>query len=128
MTGLSHGLMQTATVLTKNSETIVGSEIGVDGYNTITFYLDYANGDETTLLLTPYFMALTGGTAYSDQSWSAAAGAKTVTENSYTATATSGLIITIDVTGHEYIKLMQTADNTGTPTGTLAARYVLKRS
>ena len=121
----SRGVLQTATTIIKNTETLVGAEIGCAVYDTITFWMDYVNGDETTLLLTPYYMFATGGTAYSDQDWDAAAGTKAVTENVYTATATGNLMLTLDLKGIEYIKLMATADNTGTPTGTLAATYTL---
>ena len=70
-------------------------------------------------------MYATGGTAYSDQDWSQPAGTKTVTDNVYAATASGNFRISLDVRGVEFVKLMATADNTGTPTGTLAATYTL---
>ena len=118
-------LADALTAIAKDTETIVGAEIACASYSTITFWIDYVNGDETTLLLTPYYMYSTGGTAYSDQDWSAASGTKTIGENVYAATATANLMITLDIKGIEFIKLMATADNTGTPTGTLAATYTL---
>jgi len=121
----SRGVLQTATVLTKTTPTIMGAEIKCAGYNTITLFLDYVNGDETGLIITPYVMYSTGGTAYQDQSWSAAAGAKTVTANTYYMTASGNHFIVMDVSGVEFVKFMQSCAD-GTPTGTVAATYTLK--
>lgn len=121
----SRGILQSATTIVKNTETLIGFEIPCAGYDTITFFLDYVNGDETNILLTPYFMYATGGTAYSIQSWTVAAGTRTKTDSVYSHGATGNLFITLTLDGFEYIKLLATADNTGTPTGTLAATYTL---
>ena len=122
---ISRGLLQTATVLTKTTPTLMGAEIKCGGYDTITLFLDYVKGDETGLIITPYVMYTAGGTAYQDQSWSAAGGAKTTTANTFYMTASGNHFVTMDVTGVEFIKFMQSCAD-GTPLGTVAATYTLK--
>ena len=128
MQRVSEQTLQAATTIILDAETLVGQVIECGSSDFITFFIDYVNGDETTLLLTPYFMQSLTGTAYSDQSWSAASGTRSVTENVYALTASGNVIITLDLRGVSFVKLMATADNSGTPTGTLAVAYTLTAS
>jgi len=127
MPAISRGILQAATVIAKTTQTLISKEIPCSGYETITLFLDYIKGDETGVIVIPYIMYSAGGTAYQDQSWSVAAGSKTITANNFLMTATGNHIIVMDVSGAEFVKFTQGgSNNDGTPTGTLAANYMLK--
>jgi len=123
----ARGTLQAATTISKTTQTLIGAEIQCGGYDFITLFFDYVKGDETGLLVKALFMQAPGGTAYQDQSWTAAAGTKSSTANQYTATATGNHFVTFDIRGIEFVKFTQGGSaNDGTPTGTLAAAYVMK--
>jgi len=121
---VSSGTLQAATVITKTTQTLIGHEIPCGGYDKITLFFDYVNGDETTLVLQAHMLQATAGTEYQYMTWSATAGAKTMTKNTFSSTVTGSYYITFNIGGIEFIKFTQaTAD--GTPTGTLAATYTM---
>lgn len=130
------GILQPATIIAKTAQTDVGGvagggpvEIAARGYRYITFWLDYTKGDETGLLVKPWYKPITGGDLFQDQSWTATAGEKTATVNSFKMTATGKYYITLDLAGIEFVKLTQGgSNNDGAPTGTLAVRYTLTGS
>lgn len=120
-------VLQAAAVISKTTQTILGTEIACGGYEFLTVFFDYVKGDETGLTLVPSFMRTAGGTAYPFAEWSAAAGAKTRTASTYTMTATINGYITFDIRGIAYFKITQGGTaNDGTPTGTIAAAYTMK--
>ena len=119
--------LQAATVIAKTTQTLIGAVISCAGYSYITLFFDYVKGDETGVLVQAHVLNAADGTAYQDQSWTAAAGTKSATVNEYTATASGNHYITFDIRGVEFIKFTQGgSNNDGTPTGTLAAKYTLK--
>lgn len=122
----ARGTLQAATVISKTTPTIIGQEISCGAYATITLFFDYVKGDETGLVIYPYLRQDTGGTNYQDQSWTSAAGVRTVLANSYKVTASGNHMINIDVRGVKFIAFYQGgSDDDGTPTGTLAASYTM---
>ena len=122
----STGVLQTAATISKTVQTIMGAEIVCSGYDRITLFFDYVNGDETGLLIIPEIMVTAAGTEYQDQDWSATAGVRTTTANSYKVTASGNHQILLDISAVERIKFTQGgSDNDGTPTGTVAATYAL---
>lgn len=124
----ARGTLQAATTIAKTTQTDIGSEIKCGGYDYLTLFFDYVNGDETGILIQAHALQATGGTEYQDVSWSAAAGTKSATVNEYTAIATKSHYITFDIRGIEYIKFTQGGSaNDGTPTGTLAASYTMTK-
>ena len=126
MISTARGTLQAATVISKTTPVIMGQEIACGAYATITLFFDYVKGDETGLTIYPYMRQASGGTNYQDQSWTSAAGTRTVTANKYKVTASGNYIITIDVRGVQYVAFFQGgSDNDGTPTGTLAASYTM---
>lgn len=129
MTMTARGILQAASVIAKTTQTLIGAEINCAGYDRITLFFEYDKGDETGILIQAHVLWADDGTAYQDQSWTAAAGTKSATANQYTATEDANGYITFDVSGVEYIKFTQGgSNNDGTPTGTLAAYYTLKAS
>jgi len=123
---IASGTLQAATTISKTTQTLMGAEIHCANYDHVAIYLDYVNGDETGVAVQLHYMHTSGGTAYQDMTWTAAAGTKTFTANAYKMTATGNYRIEFDLKGAEYIKFTQGgSDNDGTPTGTLAAKYVL---
>ena len=125
--GSATGILQAATTISKTTQTLIGKEIGCAGYSYITLFFTYTKGDETGLTIIPSFIRTTGGTAYPFAEWSTAAGAKTLTASTFTLTATTNGYITLDVKGVDFVKFTQGGSaNDGTPTGTLAASYLLK--
>jgi hypothetical protein len=124
----ARGKLQAATVISKTTQTLIGQEIRCSGYDYITLFFDYVKGDETGVIVQAHAMQESGGTAYQDQSWTATAGTKSSTANEYTATASGSHYVTFDIRGIEFIKFTQGgSNNDGTPTGTLAASYTLKK-
>ena len=126
MTIISRGVLQTAAIISKTTQTIMGAEIGCGSYDTITLFFDYVKGDETGLLIVPSILFASGKTAYQDQDWTTSAGTRTVTANEYKVTASGNHAITLDIRAAEFIKFTQGgSDNDGTPTGTVAATYAM---
>lgn len=119
------GIIQAATVITA-AETVMGGEIKCGAYDTFILWLNYVNGDETNVAVVLKFLRVTGGTEYPLMDWTAAAGAKTLTANSFVMSATGNHYIVLDVRGVEIIKFYEDATG-GTPSGTLAASYTMTR-
>lgn len=123
---ISRDTLQTATTISKTTQTLIGAEIKCGSYDYITLYFDYVKGDETGVLIQAHFLQVSGGTEYQDVSWTAAAGTKTATLNELKLTATANRFAVFDVRGIAFVKFTQGgSDNDGTPTGTLAATYTL---
>lgn len=124
----ANGTLQTATAIAKTTQTLIGSEIGCAGADWLTFFFTYIKGDETGLIIQPSVLRTSGGTSYPYAILTNSAGALTVTDNKLTLTATKSGYITFDVRGVDYMKFTQGGSlNDGTPTGTLAASYTLKK-
>jgi hypothetical protein len=119
------GVIQAATTI-HAAETVMGGEIQCGGYDTLVLWLDYTKGDETSVAVIPKLLRVSSGTEYQLQDWTAAAGAKTVTANSFVMSATGNHYIILDVRGIEIVKFYEDATG-GTPTGTLAAAYTMTR-
>lgn len=129
MPQLAIDILQAATVISKTTPTIIGNEINCRGYNYLTLFFNYTKGDETGLIITPSVLTEIGGTAYAYAERTATSGAFTLTDTKITLTATKNSYITFDVRGISAMKFTQGgSNNDGTPTGTLAASYVLKSS
>ena len=120
----ARGKLQDAAVISKTTQTIVGQEIACGAYATITLFFDYVKGDETGVTVYPYVRWASGGQNYQDQSWTSAAGTRSVTANEYYVTASGNYIINIDVRGVQFVSFYQACAD-GTPTGTLAATYTM---
>lgn len=124
----ANGVLQAATVIAKTTQTLVGYEIGCIGADWLTFFFEYTKGDETGLKIIPSVLRTTGGTAFPYAITTATGGAFIVTDTSLTLTATKSGYITFDVRGVDFMKFTQGgSNNDGTPTGTLAASYTLKK-
>lgn len=125
--GSATGTLQATATIAKTTQTLIGSVIDCHGYDFLTLFFTYTKGDETGLTITPSMLRTATGDAYPFAEWSTAAGAKTLTASTFTLTATASSYITFDVSGIDYVKFTQGgSNNDGTPTGTLAASYVLK--
>ena len=123
----ARGILQAATVFAKTTQTDIGSELGVSGYNYLTLFLEYTKGDETGLLVQAHVLRETGGTEFQYCTWANSSGTWSVTAGEHTLTAAADVYITFDVSGIEIIKFTQGgSNNDGTPTGTLAVSYTLK--
>lgn len=119
--------LQAATVIAKTTQTLIGAEIDLDGADYLTIFLAYTKGDETGLILKPYFLPALGGTKSQVCDWAATSGAYTGTATSITFTASATKSFTWDVRGISAFRLEAGgSNNDGTPTGTLAAKYTAK--
>lgn len=116
--------IQAATVITA-LETVIGGEIEVSEFKTMTIFVDYANGDETSYDLIPKALRVTTGDEHPLCSWSSSGGTKTVTADKFRMTASGKHYITLDVRAINFIKLYGDATG-GTPTGTAQIGYTLK--
>lgn len=114
--------IQSATTITA-AETAIGGEINCLGYNTLTFFVDYTNGDETSYDLIPKMLRVSGGDEHPYNTWSTG-GTNTVTAEKFRFTATGKHYITLDVTGINIIKIYGDA-TAGTPDGTCQLSYTL---
>ena len=128
MTSTSTGILQAAATIAKTTETIMGAEIACAGYDWITVFFSYTNGDETGVYIVPYVMREASGTAYQLNFWSETAAVYSAEQTKYTSTATLVGSFTISIKGIEFIKFMQGgSNNDGTPTGTIAASYSMSK-
>lgn len=122
-----NGILQTATVIAKTTQTAVGSIIGCAGADYITYFCTYVKGDETGLDLIVSFQRTDTSTAHPEVIWTATAGVYTLAAAKHRLTASANASFTVDVRGVDYVMLTQGgSNNDGTPTGTLAASYTLK--
>lgn len=120
-------VLQTATTISKTTQTLVGKEIAVGGYEYLTFFFAYTKGNETGLKIVPNVLYESGGTAYPYNVKTETGGATTLTDTTLTITASKTSYMTFDVRGVAFMKFTQGgSNNDGTPTGTLAASYTLK--
>lgn len=116
--------LQAATTITA-AETVIGGEIDVSVYSTMTIFVDYINGDETSYDLIPKILRVSGGDEHAMCSWSSSGGTKTVTADKFRMTATGKHYITLDVRAINFIKIYGDATG-GTPDGTAQIGYTLK--
>lgn len=106
------------------AETLIGVEIGCGNLDVLTLFIEYTNGDETSLTIIPYSMYESGGDGYQFQTWDETGDERTVTESIFTLTATGKYAITFDISGIEWCKFHMDAVG-GTPTGTIKAVYTV---
>lgn len=118
--------IQAATTI-HAAETVIGGEIDVHAFNTLAVFVDYTNGDETSVDIIPKFLNEAGGDEHPLCSWSSAAGVKTVTADKFQLTASGKHYVTLDVRGLNFVKLYEDATG-GTPTGTLQCGYTLSNN
>jgi hypothetical protein len=122
------GILQAATTIAKTTQTLVGAEIGCEGYSYLTLFFDYVKGNETGVKIVLSVMRTTGGTAHPYAITTATGGAQTVTATTLTLTGSKTSYMTFDVHGIDFVKFTQGGSNDdGTPTGTLAASYTLTK-
>lgn len=105
------------------AKTALGGVIDVRNYDTIIFWYDYTNGDETSYDLIPQFLGVAGGDEHPMMEWSAAAIA-TVSTKIFRLSASAKGYITLDIRGVAQMKIYGDATG-GTPTGTVQIGYTL---
>lgn len=115
--------IQAATTITA-AETAIGSIIDVSNYNTLTVFVKYVKGDETSYDIIAKARHAIAGTEYPSCSWSPGSGTKTVTADIFRMTANGSHYIQLDVRGIKFITLYGDATG-GTPDGTAALDYTL---
>lgn len=122
----ARGNLQSATVISKTDQVLVGAELSVIGYRYLSLFLDYAKGNETGLLVVPSFLPVSGGDLYQYGVWTPTTGVNAFQAGSFKMTASGKYYFVIDIAGQEFVKITQGgSNNDGTPTGTLAAKYLL---
>ena len=112
-----------AAAVTLAAETVIGGEIDVRNYNTMVVYVNYVNGDETSVDIIPKVLHAPSGNEYPFMEWSEAA-VFLRTAKIFRLTATGKAYIVLDVRGINIIKLYEDATG-GTPTGTTAVDYTV---
>ena len=118
-------ILQADTTITA-SYVAVGEEIFVGNFDELTLWIDYTNGDETSMETKAVFLYEPGGDEYVEGDWASAAGVRDFTPNEYSHDATGLIPITFDVRGVEYIKFYQKATG-GTPDGSVANKYTMTK-
>ncbi len=121
---LPYQQLQPSTTVITAAETLCGSQINVGSYSRLTVWCKYAKGDETNVAIIPKFLPTTDGDEYAAITWSATAGARTLTADSWVMSASGNRYITYDVSGIEFVKIYMDATG-GTPTGTLGVAFTL---
>lgn len=124
MASLPYQQLQAAATVVTAAETLCGSEINVGSYTKLTIWCKYTKGDETNVAIVPKALPTPGGDEYAFITWSATAGARTLTADSWVMSATGNRAITFDVSGIEFVKIYMDATD-GTPTGTLGVYFTL---
>lgn len=115
--------IQALTTITA-AETIIGSAIDTRNFNTLTIYIDYDKGDETSYDIIPKTYRVSGGDAHPICSWSPGSGTKTVTADIFRMTATGNHYIVLDVRGINIVGIFGDATG-GTPSGKAQIGYTL---
>ena len=119
------GILQTATVIAKTTQTIMGVEIGTENIECLRLFLDYTKGDETGVDVILNLRRTTGGTGYQNKIWTATAGVEASVIEKIRLTATGNYSYTWLYPCADFVYFTQGgSSNDGTPTGTLAAGYV----
>lgn len=122
----AYGELQPATTIAKTTQTLIGKEINCDQASYLTLWIEYTKGDETGVLIKPYFLEVPGE-SYSVCDWAGSSGAYTPSVVSLTLTATAKRAMTFDVRGISGFRLEAAgSNNDGTPTGTLKVNYSWK--
>lgn len=121
------GILQTAAVIAKTTQTQVGDVLGVEWYENLTLFVDYVKGDETGVDIQVHFLRSPTGTAYQESLWSETGGVYTREPVEYNLTASANVTIPVYVWGVDYVRITQGgSNNDGTPTGTLAVAYTME--
>lgn len=118
------GNLEPVAITVKAAETQLGPVIECALLETLTIFIDYVNGDETSLSIIPYSMFEADGDAFQFQTWDATGDEREVTQSIFTLTATGKYAITFDISGTEWCKFHMQAIG-GTPTGTIQASYMV---
>ncbi len=102
-----------------------GDAFNVSGHDTLSLWLDYDQGDETGIVLTAYWLYsnATGSKEFQEADWSASAGERTPTANTYSVTTTALTFLTFDVTGVPYAKIYIQGTGTITTAGAITITY-----
>lgn len=114
--------LQAATTITA-AETVIGSEIDCSQYNTLTIWVDYTKGDETSYDIIPKYLRVTSGDEHPFGVWSTGA-IKAWTAEKFRLTASAKVYIVLNVHGIDIVKIYGDATG-GTPTGTAQVGYSL---
>ena len=122
----STDILKASGVIAKTTETVMGGEINVSGYDFLTLFVVYTKGDETGVNIYPYFLRVSAGDEYPFVVWTASTGTYTAAVAKLQLAATAKRAYTFDVRGIEIVKFYQGgSNNDGTPTGTIAAAYTM---
>lgn len=120
------GIMQAATTIAKTTQTLVGSVLETANYQYLNLFVTYTKGDETGLDIIVSYQRSATGTAHPRSVWSQTAGVYTRADEKYRFTASATTVISLMISGIDYVKVTQGgSNNDGTPTGTLAVSYTL---
>ena len=120
------GTLQTATVISKTTQTNMGSAIPCENAEYITVYLDYTKGDETGVDIILNKLLSVDGAKYQEREWASSSGVLTSNVQKIRLTATGKYTYSFFIEGSNWVQFTQGgSNNDGTPTGTLAASYVM---
>lgn len=120
------GTLQTATVISKTTQTNMGSPIPCENGEYITVYLDYVKGNETGVDVILNRMLTEDGAKYQELEWTSTAGVNASAVQKIRLLATGKYVFTFFIEGTNWVQFTQGgSNNDGTPTGTLAASYVM---
>ena len=124
----ANGVIQTALTIAKTTQTVMGSEIGIERADTMTLFLDYVKGDETGVDVIANYRRVTGGQLYPATTWTDVAGVNTALPQKIRLTASGHYAFRIYFPAIDFVVFTQGgSNNDGTPTGTLAASYVFEQ-
>lgn len=115
--------VQAATTITA-AETALMTALHVGMYKSMTVFVDYTNGDETSYDIIPKVLRISGGDEHPLCSWSSSGGTKTVTADKFQMTASGKHYVVLNLAGIEWIRLYGDATG-GTPSGTAQIGYTL---
>lgn len=121
------GILQSAAVIAKTTQTAVGNVLATEGYEYLTLFLDYVKGDETGVDIVVSVLRTETGTAYPLRTWTDSGGVNTAVSQKIRLTASGSYPFMFgELAAFDYIKVTQGgSNNDGTPTGTLAVSYTM---
>ena len=121
------GILQAATVISLTDQVIIGQEIGTENAEYIHLYLTYVKGNETGVTIRMFTRREFAGTSYQSRVWTESSGVKTMSLETIPLTASGSHRFSWEIGAVDFVYFTQAGTNDGTPTGTLAASYMLSK-
>lgn len=119
------GILQSDTVISLTTQTLIGYEIPTENSEYINLFLDYTKGDETGVTIRMFTRRVSGDTAHQSRVWAEVSGVNTASLETIPLTVSGRYMFSWLLGAIDFVYFTQAGTNDGTPTGTLKAAFTL---